>query len=170
MSRFSRTYTGDQLFRQCESVESIASATTQDFYAKLVRRDKEMREYRKLLPRRKTFALKSCVVAMLKNSNENKFLFFMFLLQWIGQTHVLLSKKHEKILSYLHIWWRRGDISLDGGLSSCIQLPCSGFIWNGLVIAGGSCHVHSCTFLCKDSGAGHADPRLPLSVCPIFQQ
>ena len=93
MSRFSRTYTGDQRFRQCGSVESIASATTQDLYAKLVRRDEEMRKYRKLLPRRRTSEQKSCVVAMLKNSNENKFLFFMFLLQRVRGTHVLLNKK-----------------------------------------------------------------------------
>lgn len=37
--------------------------TTQDFYAKLVRRDKKKHKYGKFLPRRKTLALKSCVVA-----------------------------------------------------------------------------------------------------------
>jgi hypothetical protein len=38
--------------------------TTQDFYAKLVRRDTEMLKYEKMLPRRKTFGLKFCVVVV----------------------------------------------------------------------------------------------------------
>lgn len=37
--------------------------TTQDFYAKLVRRDKKKHKYVKFLPRRKTSEQESCVVA-----------------------------------------------------------------------------------------------------------